>query len=141
MSSISDYVRNMIHEETQLHDEKVDLTVSKIYKIASPGRIDFGGGELKNCTKDPYPTEKRDEEDKYRWWNLKEGQYLIEYNEKLEDLENREALIQTRGEVLSQGVFHPTLRVSELQEIPISICNGGIKIKENARVSTIVKIE
>ena len=34
--------------------------------------------------------------------------------------------------------FHPTLFVRELEGVPLSVPTGGLRLKENARVSTLL---
>lgn len=130
------YVENIVHEETQSTDEGFDLTVAAVHEIVEPGRVDFGGGELEAAETTPHESAKRDPDDDYEWWTLREGQYLVEYNESLTG--EATVTIQPRTELLERGVSHPTLHVEELPRVPIAVGGAGIKIKENARVSTIV---
>jgi hypothetical protein len=48
---------------------------------------------------------------------------------------------QTRDELLARGASHPTLRVTELPRVPLSVGGAGLRIKKNARVSTLVAAE
>jgi hypothetical protein len=89
---------------------------------------------------DLHQTEKRDPDDDYEWWHLEPGQYLIEYNESLRDGDLCFRL-QTRDELLARGAFHPTLDVTDLSRVPLSVSDGGLLLKENARVSTLVDTE
>ena len=133
---ISSFVENFVHKGTQLRDGEFDLTVNNIFEVRSPGRVDFGGSELKDARLNEYNKCKRNSDDRYDWWNLGPGQYLVEYNEDLKDLGDKTALLQTRTELLNRGAFHPTLEVKELSMIPLSVAGAGIKIKENARITT-----
>jgi hypothetical protein len=126
----------IVHEETQVHDRGVDLTLAEVYEVDFPGRVDFGGDELVDADCSPHERVWRDEDDDYQWWHLQGGQYLIEHNESLED--GREVRLQTRDAVLSRGAFHPTLAVDRLGRVPLSVAAGGIRLKENARVSTLL---
>lgn len=136
MSEIPQYLEGIVHEETQAHDGVFDLTVDEIYDIETPGRVDFGGGELEGAGLTPHEKKKRNPEDDYSWWNLDSGSYLIEYNESLDSDER--ILLQPRDEILERGAFHPTVRVNELSRMPLTVSKGGIKIKENARISTLI---
>jgi hypothetical protein len=49
--------------------------------------------------------------------------------------------LQTRDELLARGTFHPTLWVTSLPQVPLSVGGAGIELKENARVSTLVGAE
>ncbi|WP_225333158.1 dCTP deaminase [Halomicrobium urmianum] len=133
------YVTDVVHEPTQTEDEGFDLTVAEVYEVVEPGRVDFGGGELEPAGTAPHDSEKRNPDDDYEWWHLSEGQYLLEYNESLTG--DAAVTVQPRTELLERGVSHPTLRVDELPRVPLSVGGAGIRIKENARVSTIVHAE
>jgi hypothetical protein len=136
MTEITEHVDGLLHEETQIHDRGLDLTVCEIYEIEEPGRVDFGGGELEEAGTTPHERTRRDPEDKYQWWYLDAGSYLIEYNETLS---GREPLsLQPRDALLARGAFHPTVTVEELDSMALSVGGAGIRLKENARVSTLL---
>ncbi|WP_290815992.1 dCTP deaminase [Halovivax sp.] len=139
---LSDVVDNLVYEPTQVHERGVDLTVSAIYRVTRPGRLDFGGDELEDAELEPVPTEPRDPDDAYEWWDLRGGQYVVQYNEFLAGGAQSPLFLQPRNELLARGATHPSLRVSEhLPLLPLSVPDGGIRIKENARVSTLVPTE
>ncbi len=134
------FVEGIVHEPTQTEGRGLDLTVADVYEIVEPGRVDFGGGELEAAETTPAPSEKRNPDDDYEWWTLDAGQYLLAYNESV--LETDMAFtLQTRDELLARGAFHPTLEVTELAHVPLSVGGAGIRLKENARVSAIVAAE
>jgi hypothetical protein len=133
------YVDGIVHEPTQTEGTGFDLTVADVHEVIEPGRVDFGGGELEPARTAPHESSKRNPDDDYEWWTLRAGQYLIEYNESLTG--EATVTLQTRTELLERGVSHPTLHVDELPRVPLSVGGAGIKIKENARVSTIVSAE
>ncbi|MWV39336.1 dCTP deaminase [Natrialba sp. INN-245] len=138
--SLVESVDNLVYEPTQVHEHGIDLTVSAVYEVASPGRIDFGGDELEDADLEPMPTEPRNPDDEFGWWNLEGGQYVVQHNEFLTDLEESLQL-QPRNELLARGGSHPSMLVaSHLPLIPLSIADGGLRIKENARISTLVPI-
>ena len=130
-------VEGLLHEDTQVTEMGLDLTVSEVYGVDEPGRIDFGGGELESATVTAHEKEWRDSDDDYQWWNLDAGQYLIEYNERLET--DTPLLLQPRDETLERGASHSTVYVEQLPRIPLSVSEGGIKLKENARISTLIE--
>ena len=133
---IVSYVDGIVHEETQITERGLDLTIGAIHVVAKPGRVDFGGGELEAADTAPLETEKRDPDDDYGWWDLDAGQYLVEFNERLRADDS--LVVQTRAEVRERGAFHPTLFVAELEAVPLSVPTGGIRLKENARLSTVL---
>ena len=133
----TDFVDDIVHEPTQTEGRGLDLTVAEVYEVAEPGRVDFGGGELDAAETTPHPSEKRDPDDEYEWWHLDAGQYLLDYNESLRE-DGTELTVQTRDELLARGAFHPTLHVTELPRVPLSVGGAGLRLKANARVSTVV---
>ncbi|USZ71808.1 dCTP deaminase [Natronosalvus halobius] len=134
------FVDNLVYEPEQVHDHGVDLTVAAVYEVAGPGRLDFGGDELEDADLEPIGTEPRNPDDEYEWWTLEGGQYVIQYNEFLTGAEDDGPLVlQPRHELLARGGSHPTVHVfSHLPLLPLSVPAGGIRIKENARVSTLL---
>ena len=131
------YVDNLVYEPVQVHEHGIDLTVSAIYEVAAPGRIDFGGDELEDADLEPVPTELRDPDDEYGWWELDGGQYVFQHNEFLTDLEEP-LLLQPTNELLARGGSHPTVQVaSHLPLMPLTVAGAGLEIKENARISTL----
>ena len=128
----------IVHEETQVHDRGLDLTLAEVYDVDFPGRVDFGGGELEDADCSPHERVWRDEDDDYQWWELDGGQYLIEHNESLSSGEP--VTVQTRDAVLARGAFHATVTVDALDRLPLSVPPAGIRLKENARVSTVKSV-
>jgi len=63
-------VDGIVHEDTQLHEAGLDLTVAEVYDIDRPGEIDFGGDELEAAVSSPHETNLRDPDDDYAWWEL-----------------------------------------------------------------------
>ncbi len=137
MVAYSTYIDGLVHEPTQTEGPGVDLTVAEVHDTTEPGDVDFGGGELEPAATEPHDSEKRDPDDDYEWWSLDPGTYLIEYNESIAEADLR-FTVQTRDALLERGAFHPTLHVRELPLVPLSVGSAGIRLKENARVSTVV---
>jgi hypothetical protein len=138
---LTDCVDGIVHEPTQTEGQGLDLTVAEVYEITESGRIDFGGGELAAAETEPHPAAKRNQDDDYEWWVLDAGQYLVEYNETLSPPDGVGLVVQTREELLTRGVFHPTLHTRSLDRVPVAVGGAGLKLKENARVSTIRRAE
>jgi hypothetical protein len=130
----------IVHEPTQGGGRGFDLTVAEVYDIGEPGRIDFGGGELEAAGIAPHPTEQRAPDDEYGWWHLDAGQYLLEYNETIA-ADDPVFALQPRAALLDRGASHPTLNVTTLPRMPLSVGGAGLRLKENARVSTLVGAE
>ena len=137
MVDYTQFIEGIVHEPTQTAGRGLDLTVTEVYEVTGPGRVDFGGGELEPAETTPHETAKRNEDDDYGWWDLDAGQYLLEYNESI-GTRDMSFTLQTRDELLARGAFHPTLHVRALPRVPLSVGGDGLKLKENARVSTLV---
>ena len=129
-------IEGIVHEETQVGERGVDLTVAEVYEVDVAGRVDFGGGELADAELTHHDRTWRNRDDDYQWWHLDGGQYLIEYNESLSG--DEPVVVQTREELRARGAFHPTLSVTSLDRMPLSVAARGIRLKENARVSTVL---
>lgn len=134
------FLSGIVHEPTQSEGAGFDLTVADVHEVTGPGRVDFGGGELEPADVAPHASERRDPEDDYEWWHLAPGQYLLEYNESVASDDVRFTL-QTRDALLARGAAHPTLHVTALPRVPLSVGGAGLRLKENARVSTLVGAE
>jgi hypothetical protein len=133
--SLTDRVEGIVHEGTQAHERGLDLTVAGVHEVDEPGRVDFGGDELTDAGLTRREPTRRDPDDEYGWWELEEGGYLLAYNESL--AEGEPLTLQTRGAVRARGAFHPTVTVKTLGLMPLWVGGKGIRLKENARVSTL----
>jgi deoxycytidine triphosphate deaminase len=131
------FVDSIVHEPTQTEGPGLDVTVAAVHRVESPGRVDFGGGELEQAAIEPVETRKRNADDDYEWWQLDAGQYILEYNESLTVPEDVALVLQTRDAVRARGAFHPTIHVDSLEAVPLSV-GGGLLLKQNARVSTLL---
>lgn len=134
-AQLAEAVEGLLHADTQVTDRGVDLSVAAVFDHTGPGRVDFGGGELEPAAIEPRPTALRNPDDDYGWWKLEPGTYLIEYNERL--VGDGPYRLQTRDAVRQRGAFHPTLVVDSLDRLPLHVGPGGLRLKENARVSTL----
>ncbi len=133
-------IKNFIHKDTQTGEDKVYLTVKQIYSLDKKGSLDFGGSELNLAKRKPLLPKKKITEDKYGWWNLSQGTYLVEFNEQIELREEEIAILESREELLQNGCFHPLRAITpeeKLSFIPLNVGGQGIDIKQNARISTI----
>ena len=138
MPSLTERVDNLVYEPVQVHEHGVDLTVGAVYEVTAPGSLDFGGDELEDADLDPVPTTYREPDDEYGWWELEGGQYVVQYNEFVVG-DGDPLRVQPRNELLARGGSHPSLLVSgHLPLLPLSVAGGGLQLKENARISTLV---
>jgi hypothetical protein len=132
-----DRVDGIVHEDTQVHEYGVDLTLARVYDVADRGRVDFGGGELESADLRPLASALRNPDDDYEWWTLTGGTYLVEYNESL--TEGAPLRVQTRRELRERGASHPSVATTALGPMPLTVADGGVKLKENARISTLLE--
>ncbi|MBC7190398.1 dCTP deaminase [Candidatus Aerophobetes bacterium] len=133
-------IKNLIHKETQVKEKRIYLTVKNVYSLPAGGKIDFSGKELVVGEKKPILPEKASSEEKYGWWHLKQGVYLVEFNETFHLDSGEIALIQPREELLENLSFHPTLLFfpeDKIPLIPLVVGPCGISIKQNARISVL----
>jgi hypothetical protein len=137
MAAYATHIDGLVHEPTQTDGDGVDLTVAEVYETTDPGAVDFGGDELAPAATVAHESAARDPDDEYEWWSLDSGTYLLEYNESVAGADLR-FTVQTREAVLERGAFHPTLHVTALPRVPLSVGAAGLRLKENARVSTVV---
>lgn len=135
MADLTEHVDGLIHEPTQTGDG-IDLTAEYVARIEYGGDIDFGGDEYHPPETDAVGLDYRDEDDEYGWWELDAGTYLVRYNETLSD-PDEPLLLAPHPRFTALGVTHPTLRVRELPRIPLTVPEGGVDIKENARLSNL----
>ena len=139
------FISNIIHEKKQVEEYGVFLTIGKIFRFAGKGEIDFGGDEYKKSEAQEINPVKRNVEDKYGWWELPQGEYLIEFNEELQDIfpSAKLVILQPSERITVNAVFHPTKVIEKKGKIraPIYVGEKGINIKENARVSKLIVLD
>ncbi|MFX0182597.1 MAG: hypothetical protein ACFE95_05890 [Candidatus Hodarchaeota archaeon] len=132
---------SLIYAPKQLGTASLDLTVKKIFRIDSPGTLDFGGSEYQPSGSQLIPPRIEDDP-KYGWWTLTEGYYKIEYNEILSH-EACLAIVFPHQRLQMTGCFHSSFIVqSSAESNPIQgsliVETDGVRIKENARISTAI---
>lgn len=132
-------VEGIIHEETQVAEIGIDLTVDEVMTPTSPTDLDFGGSEEKLGDLEPVAFEKRSPEDDYGWWNLKAGIYIIDFNEEVNAAEEL-GIISPLERMTSGGSFHAHLLFTGyLERKPVLyVSEPGLNIKENARISRLL---
>jgi hypothetical protein len=139
------FTSNIIHEKKQVEDYGVFLTIGKIFKFTGKGEIDFGGSEYKESKLQEIIPVKRTVEEKYGWWELTGGEYLIEFNEELQKLLPAAELVilQPSERITANGAFHTTKVIEKKGRLRVTLYVGknGINIKENARVSKLIVLD
>ena len=129
---------NLISEKHQILKDRFILTVGKVYNVSSSS-FDFGGSEYKEAKLKEIPVKKK-KGDKYGWWNLPAGFYVIEFNESVEV---KKALLQPWSERFpASATYSAKLLKGKNKEIRVIliVSKAGIKIKKNARFSELIEI-
>lgn len=111
-----------------------------MYSVKNKGSLDFGGNEFKKSELKEIIAEKNSEDDKYGWWNLKQGMYLVEFNEKLME---KYAILQSIPRLLQTGCYLPMQIIEKNNKIQSLLTVGlqGVNIKENARIATVYQLK
>lgn len=137
-------LHGIISEKHQRHRYETDLTVKAVFRLTGPGSVDFGGSEEVYAPVETLPPNKIDAADAYGWWNLAPGSYRIRFNEAVKLSETQLAFLQPHERLLQAGASHSAFYYSESRdtlETTLSVGSGGIRIKENARVSRLLIME
>ena len=77
-------VQNLINPAQQTHAYAVELTAKQIFSLNPTGEVDFGGSEYVAAEPQPLPSHQKHSQDRYQWWTLVHGAYLVEFNEVVE---------------------------------------------------------
>ena len=130
----------MISPRYQVHGYSIDLTAKQIYSLDPAGQVDFGGTEYSASARVPVASLRRNREDKYEWWDLSRGAYMIEFNENLALAANEFAILEPDERLVRCGAFHGTAFLrgqGERLETLLVVGTLNVHIKQNARVSRI----
>jgi deoxycytidine triphosphate deaminase len=132
------YIQNITHQDTQLHENSIDLSVDSIYRFTQAGSLDFGGSEFEPADTKIIEPQKANSDDDYGWWKLKSGHYKAVFNEQISLDENRLAIITPHDHARQAGLSANTAFITEGNPsfLTFSIPEGGCDIKENARLAT-----
>ncbi len=129
---------NLIYAPKQLSNFILDLTINSIRTFVGQGQLDFGGSEYQSAALkiiDP----KLEDDPKYGFWTLKQGDYLVSYNEIIINSDYT-VLVFPHPRLLNAGTTHPSFLWQPTEEenkitTILQVGNMGIKLKENARIS------
>ncbi len=127
----------------QIEPNSVHLTARRVFRPTSGGSVDFGGGEYSESGVEAIPAAKLSPEDKYGWWDLKQGTYLLELNESVALPENTIGLLVPSPRITSNGASHPVQLLTGHCDriiVPLLVPSVGIRIKQNARVSQLLVV-
>ena len=131
-------VKGILNAKFQVDGYSVHLTVANIYSLDPLGKVDFSGSDYVPAGKVAIATERRHPEDKYGWWELGRGSYIVEFNETLELSGDELGLLETLERLRRAGGSHATMslrgRVAPVEAL-LEVSALRIEIKQNARLS------
>jgi deoxycytidine triphosphate deaminase len=130
----------MINPKYQVHGYAVDLTAKQIYGLDPSGQVDFGGTEYSASGLLPVASLRRNPEDRYQWWDLARGAYIVEFNENLALAPDEIAILEPDERLIRCGAFHGTTFLrgqGERLETLLVVGTMSVQIKQNARVSRV----
>jgi len=135
-------VHGVIHEGKQIQEGEdiVIVTAHRVGNFSGSGAHDFGGSEYAVARVDWIEPRKKNDEDKYGWWELSEGDYLVEYNESVFPQNGRRCYFQIWSAAERNGLSQPFQVITEKREPLVATLHvpaAGASIKENARISVV----
>lgn len=131
-------IQGVLNPKYQVHGTAVDLTVKAIYAVDPVGQVDFGGSEYKAAGRIPMASLRRDPQDRYEWWDLGRGCYLVEFNETAQLADDEVGMFEPEERLLRAGACHVSHyvrgRVAPIETL-LNVNTLRIQIKQNARIS------
>ena len=129
------------HLPKQVEPKSVLLTASQILRFTSSGEVDFGGSEYKEAETEPVEPAKRASDDKYGWWDLAGGTYVLVLNEEVAIPQGCVGLLLPSSKITRSGASHAVQVLPDVSEdlrVTLFVPQCGIRIKQNARVSQLI---
>ena len=129
------WLEGTIHRDSQVDAHGVHLTVAEILSPHSRGRIDFGGKELKACSLHPLELSEHSPGDRYGWWRMEGGGYVVRFNETLK-AGAPPVLLVSNQRLLSCGcsVAPAIFTGGEIRSV-LTVPGTGAAIKQNSRIA------
>lgn len=131
-------VKGIINAKYQVHAYSLDLTVRRVFQLDPSGQVDFGGGEYVPAEKLPLVAVRRLREDKYKWWDMARGCYLVEFNETVDLPSDEMGIVEPDLRLLRAGASHTTTFLRGRVEPVVALVLVEVLhvlFKENARIS------
>lgn len=143
MINKSRLIEGFIDLDKQLTPNGIDLTVEKVFKFCSAGRIDFSNADRHLPDVEEIPAQKENPQDKFGWRRLSMGAYKVRTNEVVNMPDNLTGLGFSRTSLLRMGAWTQNgvwdAGFSGKSEFILAVENPwGISLKENARVMHLV---
>lgn len=131
-------IKGALNPKYQVHGTAVDLTVKTVYAVDPIGQVDFGGSEYKAAGRIAMASLRRNPEDRYEWWDLGRGSYIVEFNETVELPDSEVGMLEPEERLLRAGASHTSHfvrgRVAPIETL-LEVNTMRIQIKQNARIS------
>jgi len=132
-------IKNYIDLDTQLTPNGFDLTVGQVFEFDARGALDFSNKQRLVPQGKEIPPEKESPDDKFGWWNLKQGAYRIRTNETVNMPDDLTGIAFSRTSLLRMGCFTQNgvwdAGFKGRSEFILVVGNpAGLKLKQNARV-------
>ena len=127
-----------ISREHQVDERGVHLTVAEVAPLHGRGDIDFGGSEMNPGRGNPLQTVEHKPGDRYGWWRLEAGSYLVLFNEKVKEgappmlLVSNERLLGCGCSIAAASVGPGEVRTV------LTVPQVGLRMKENARIALLL---
>jgi len=133
-------IKGILHPQYQIHGFSIHLTVRNISSLDSNAQIDFGGGEYVAAGRTEIAPQQVRPEDKYLWWDLTQGTYIVQCNETLHLAPDEIALIEPEDRLLRAGASHVPLFVRghiDPVELLLDVGVTRLRVKQNARITRV----
>ncbi|HDZ77169.1 MAG TPA: deoxyuridine 5'-triphosphate nucleotidohydrolase [Candidatus Omnitrophica bacterium] len=136
-------IENYINLDKQLTPNGFDLTLADIFEFKTPGALDFSNKERVVPEGKKLMPEKKNQQDKFGWWNLKKGTYRVRTNETVNMPNDLTALAFSRTSLMRMGAYtvHGVWDAGFCgrSEFILTVQNPeGISLKQNARIAQLV---
>jgi len=137
---VAEHLDGLVHIDTQRAATGIDLTVDRVYRTTAAGRLDFGGGEFAEASRDEIQPVRENPEDDYGWWTLEEGAYVVAFNESIHLDSDQSAVLRPLERTMLAGARHPSFTLTDDRR-PIHtllvILPAGCRLKENCRLTRV----
>jgi hypothetical protein len=132
------WVEGAIARDKQVDARGVHLTVAVVLEAHTKGRIDLGGSEHRPAVAHPVQLFERSHGDKFAWWRLEPGTYIVRFNEKLRP-GAPVALLASNDRLLEGGcAIAPAIclggeEISSVLTVPAC----GLQLKQDAKIAVL----
>ena len=130
-------VSNFVNLDEQLQPAGIDLTVSKVYKFKTAGKIDFDNKERKlSEVEELHP-------DKDGWFNLQKGIYKLQFTEEVKlpnDIAGINILrssVMRSGCMMHHGFWDPGYH-GKGETVLLVENENGLQLKKGAKVTQLI---